>query len=100
MLLSAAAVCGLEFRASTVADALERDGAWVGETCEELARAQLWLRARRAHEGSDTPEHPYSFRNALFRQVLYERTPPSARAHLQRKVGAALERERMARVPG
>jgi hypothetical protein len=32
--------------------------------------------------------------------VLYERTPPSARAHLQRKVGAALERERMARVLG
>jgi DNA-binding winged helix-turn-helix (wHTH) protein len=95
MLLSAAAVCGLEFRASTVADALERDGAWVGETCEELARAQLWLRARRAHERCDTPEHPYSFRNALFRQVLYQRTPPSARAHLHRKVGAALERERI-----
>jgi DNA-binding winged helix-turn-helix (wHTH) protein len=99
MLLSAAAVCGLEFRASTVADALERDGAWVGETCEEFARAQLWLRARRAHEGSDTAERPYSFKNALFRQVLYERTPSSARAHLHRKVGAALERERMARVP-
>jgi DNA-binding winged helix-turn-helix (wHTH) protein len=100
MLLSAAAVCGREFRASTVADALERDGAWVGDKCEELARAQLWLRARRAHEASNTPEHPYSFRNALFRQVLYERTPPSARAHLHRKVGAALERERMARLPG
>jgi DNA-binding winged helix-turn-helix (wHTH) protein len=100
MLLSAAAVCGREFRASTVADALERDGAWVGETCEELARAQLWLRSRRTHQGSDTPEYPFSFRNALFRQVLYERTPPSARAHLHRKVGAALERERMARVPG
>jgi predicted ATPase len=100
MLLSAAAVCGLEFRASTVADALERDAAWVGETCEELARAQLWLRARRADAGSDIREHPYSFRNALFRQVLYARTPPSARARLHRKVGAALARERMACAAG
>jgi predicted ATPase len=100
MLLSAAAVCGVEFRASTVADALGRDGAWVGETCEELARGRLWLRARRGHEAGDVPEQPYSFRNALFRQVLYQRTPPSARAHLHRKVGAALERERMASVPG
>jgi hypothetical protein len=34
-----------------------------------------------------------------FRQVLYDRTPPSARTHLHRSVGAALERERAAGVP-
>ncbi len=37
---------------------------------------------------------PYSFRHALFRQVLYDRLAPSARADLHRKVGTALEQER------
>ena len=44
----------------------------------------------------NAPEQPYSFRHALFRQVLYERTAPPVRAQLHRKVGAALERERAA----
>ena len=99
VLLSAAAVCGVEFRVSTISDALERDAASVGQTCDELAREQLWLVAPRAEQGSDAAESPYSFRHALFRQVLYERTAPAARAQLHRKVGAALERERAAGVP-
>ena len=98
-LLSAAAVCGVEFRVSTVSHALDRDGAWVGQACEELAREQLWLRGPRLHEDSHAPEQPYSFRHALFRQVLYERTAPLARAQLHRKVRAALEKERAAGVP-
>ena len=48
--------------------------------------ARLWLRPRRAHQAHDTREHPYSFRSALLRQVLYERTPPAARALLHRKL--------------
>ena len=98
-LLSAAAVCGVQFRVNTIAAALERDAAWVGDICDQLAREQLWLVAPRAEEGSGAAESPYSFRHALFRQVLYERTAPSARAQLHRKIGAALERERAARVP-
>jgi len=97
--LSAAAVCGVEFRVGTLSHALERDPAWVGETCEALAREQLWLTAPGAAQGSDAPERPYCFRHALFRQVLYERTAPSARAQLHRRVGAALERERTTGVP-
>ena len=98
-LLSAAAVCGVQFRVNTIAAALERDAAWVGDTCDQLAREQLWLFAPRADEGGGAAESPYSFRHALFRQVLYERTAPSARAQLHRKIGAALERERATRVP-
>jgi len=98
-LLAAAAVCGVEFRVSTVSEALERDASSVGQICEELARERLWLVAPRAEQGSDMPEQPYSFRHALFRQVLYERTAPSARVQLHRKVGAALDRERVAGVP-
>jgi DNA-binding winged helix-turn-helix (wHTH) protein/tetratricopeptide (TPR) repeat protein len=93
LLLSAAAVCGVEFRVGTLSEALERDAVSVGQACDQLAREQLWLLAPRAREGSDLAEQPYSFRHALFRQVLYEHTAPSARAQLHRKVGAVLERE-------
>jgi len=99
VLLSAAAVCGVEFRVDTVALALERDVASVAQACEELVREQVWLTAPRAGEVDEAAEPPYAFRHSLFRQVLYERTAPSARTHLHRKVGAALEREHSAGVP-
>ena len=99
MLLEAAAVCGVDFRVDTVADALERDAAWVDEICDGLARGQLWLSAPRDEQGSDGSNRPYGFRHALFRQVIYDRVGPRARARLHRKVGAALERERAAGVP-
>jgi DNA-binding winged helix-turn-helix (wHTH) protein/tetratricopeptide (TPR) repeat protein len=98
-LLCAAAVCGVEFRATTLAETLERDAVSVGQMCEELAREQMWLQPPRAGAGSDAREPPYAFRHALFRQVLYERAPLLARTHLHGKVGAALERERAAGLP-
>jgi tetratricopeptide (TPR) repeat protein len=98
-LLSAAAVCGVEFRVETVSLALERDLASVVYACEELIREQVWLTRSRATEVEETQELPCSFRHALFRQVLYDRTPRSLRIHLHRQVGAALERERAAGVP-
>jgi DNA-binding winged helix-turn-helix (wHTH) protein/tetratricopeptide (TPR) repeat protein len=97
-LLSAAAVCGVEFRVTTISDALECDAGSVGQKCEELAREQLWLRGPRVNEGQDAAEPSYAFRHALFRQLVYERTTSSARAQLHRKVGTALERERAAGV--
>ena len=99
LVLSAAAVCGIEFRIHTISGALERDAVWVGQTCDELAREQLWLVAPRAEGGSNAAELPYSFRHALFRQVLYERTNPSVRSQLHRKVGTTLERERAPGAP-
>ena len=98
-LLAAAAVCGVEFRVDTVALALERDVASVAHACEELVREHVWLTAPRAGEVDEAAELPYAFRHALFRQVLYDRTAPSARTQLHRQVGAALERERSAGVP-
>ncbi len=96
-MLSAAAICGAEFRVSTVALALERDPAWVDQTCEELARMQLWLKP--TERGGDASEPTYWFRHALFRQVLYERTAAAVRGQLHRKVGAALEQKRAAGLP-
>ena len=93
-LLSTAAICGMDFRAETIADAIERDPAWVAETCERLARARVWVAAPHAAQDGGGAERPYAFRHTLFRQVLYERTPAATRAQLHRKVGAALERER------
>ena len=99
LVLSAAAICGIEFRIHTISVALERDAAWVGQTCDDLARERLWLVVPRAETTGNAAELPYSFRHALFRQVLYERMSPSARAQLHRKMGAALERERATHFP-
>lgn len=98
LLLSAAAVCGIEFRIDTLGRALERDALGVADECDQLLREQFWLVASRARDPGDASERPFSFRHALFRQVLYDRLAPSARADLHRKVGAALEQERAMRV--
>lgn len=97
LLLSAAAVCGLEFRIETLARVLERDSLSVADACDQLVREQFWLVASRTRDQSTSPDNP-SFRHALFQQVLYDRLAPSARAELHRKVGAALEHERAMRV--
>lgn len=98
-LLSAAAVCGLEFRVETVALAIGRDLLSIAHACEALVREQMWLKPSRAAEGSEAMDLPYVFRHALFRQVLYDRTPSSMRTSLHRQVGMALEQERSAGVP-
>lgn len=95
-MLSAAAFCGAEFRVSTVADVLGRDATSVESTFEELVREGLWLTARRSEADSGRLDRPYAFRHALFRQVLYERTAPLARAQLHGAVAEALERARAA----
>jgi DNA-binding winged helix-turn-helix (wHTH) protein len=87
-LLAAAAVCGVEFRAETLALALQRDIGSTALACDELVRGQVWLTA--------PPARPYAFKHALLRQVLYERTPPALRVALHQQVGAALEQERAA----
>jgi DNA-binding winged helix-turn-helix (wHTH) protein/tetratricopeptide (TPR) repeat protein len=97
LLLSAAAVCGLEFHIDTLARVLERDALWVADVCDQLLREQLWLVASRGRDRSHSSDQPYGFRHAIFRQILYDRLAPSARAELHRKVGTALEQERAAR---
>lgn len=93
-LLAAAAACGVEFRVETVALALGRESAAVALGCEQLVREHVWLAAPRAGDVADEADLPYSFRHALFRQLLYERTPAATRVPLHRAVGTALERER------
>ena len=94
LMLSAAATCGIEFRVTTIAEMTRQDAAKVGEMCDGLVRQHLWLVLPRRRAGGDALEQPFAFRHALFRQVLYERTPASVRIQAHRKIGAALERER------
>jgi tetratricopeptide (TPR) repeat protein len=88
----------VDFRADTLARALERETARVTELCDQLVREQRWITAPGALEAGELDDKPYSFRHALFREVLYERTAPVKRAELHRKVGAALVEERAAGV--
>jgi len=93
-LLAAAAVCGVDFRADTVASALGQDAATVAQACDELVRGHVWLVAPRARDSGAAADFLYSFRHALFRQVLYDRTQIAVRVRLHRAVGTALEAER------
>src|SRR4029453_5747408 len=99
LVLSAAAVYGVDFHIDPSPDALQRDADVVGQKCDDLTREQVWLNAPRLEESEITADVTYSFRHALFRQVLYERTAPAARAQLHRKLAVALERDRGTAVP-
>ena len=99
--LAAAAVCGVEFRVATVAEALSRDAAWASQICAELTRDRLYLATPRPRDGSASAHLAdlYAFRHALFRQTLYDRTPAATRVQLHGQVGAVLERARTRGVP-
>src|SRR5450631_122673 len=99
VVLSAAAVCGVEFHIDSIANALQRDPITITQTCDDLAFEQIWLNTPRVGESETVADGAYSFRHALFRQVLYERTAPAARTQLHRKIAVALERERSAAAP-
>ena len=93
-LLEAGSVCGIEFRLATVAEALQGDVEALGASCVELVRRQRWLTHAPLERPSATRDARYTFRHALYREVLYNQIGPVARAELHRKVAAALERER------
>jgi DNA-binding winged helix-turn-helix (wHTH) protein len=99
LVLSAAAVCGVEFHIDPIANALHRDVVAVAQACDDLAREHVWLNAPRVEQSETATDVTYSFRHALFRQVLYERTASAARAQLHRNIAVALERERGAAAP-
>jgi tetratricopeptide (TPR) repeat protein len=90
-LLGAASVCGVEFRPGIVAQALERDAAWVGERCDELVRQQRWLSPPALHRLPDgTLDARYAFRHALYRHVFYQRLGGLMRAQLHHRVASAM----------
>ncbi|HKU15271.1 MAG TPA: AAA family ATPase [Steroidobacteraceae bacterium] len=96
-LLEAASFCGVEFRASTVAEVLGQDLATITQRCDELAQRQYWLQHVAIVDLPDgTLDARYAFRHALYRHVFYQRQGASTRVQMHRRVAAALERGRAA----
>jgi DNA-binding winged helix-turn-helix (wHTH) protein len=85
-MLEAASVCGVEFRASAVAEMLGRDPLDIGRQCDDLVRRKFWLRHGDLVElqdgGLDTR---YIFLHALYQQVFYQRLTVPQRVQLHRR---------------
>ncbi len=94
-LLEAASVCGAEFDAGALAEALQHDPAAVGARCDALLRRRHWLGPPAEATGPGA-EPRYAFGHGLYRQVFYERIGSRARAQLHRRVALAMERRRAA----
>lgn len=93
--LEAAAVCGVEFRCSAVAEVLQEDPARVATRCEELARRRQWLSALGLESrGDGALDMRYAFRHALYRRVVYESIGALTRAQLHRRTALALQHAR------
>ncbi len=91
-ILEAASIVGVTFATQAVAAAAERSGDEIEAELEPMARAGLFL-----HRGDDI-EWPngergsqYTFRHALYPQVLLRRITAARRQVLHRRVAAALE---------
>jgi tetratricopeptide (TPR) repeat protein len=92
LLLQAAAVCGVEFRVSTVTQILNRDSDWVSTQCDELVRRQFWLRHVDIEETPDGSIDPrYAFSHALYRHVFYQRLSASKRVEFHRRAAKAID---------
>ncbi len=91
-LLHAASVVGHDFAAPVVAAALRCGLEEVETRCDQLARAQRFLRAVGGAEWPDgTLALRYAFPHELYRQAVYEALPLGKRQRLHQRVGEALE---------
>jgi DNA-binding winged helix-turn-helix (wHTH) protein/tetratricopeptide (TPR) repeat protein len=94
-LLEAASVCGVEFRASTLAGVMQRSADEVGVACDEAAQRQYWLRhVALEPDANGALDARYAFRHALYRHVFYERQGAATRVQAHRRMAAALEQRR------
>jgi predicted ATPase len=92
--LEVASVCGPEFRLSTVARVLGRDVAALAAPWAELTRGKRWLRDAPSSRLAEADETRYSFRHALYREVLYRRIGHLARSELLNRVADSRARDR------
>ena len=86
-LLEAASVAGLEFSSLAVVAALEDDRATVEARCDELVRRHHFLHDCGVHElPNGEAVSRYGFIHVLYQNVLYDRTSPSRRVQLHRRI--------------
>jgi DNA-binding winged helix-turn-helix (wHTH) protein len=99
-LLETASAAGTEFSALVTAGTLDRSILEVEQVCEELARTgQVLVRAGVAEWPNGVVSGRYSFRHALYQEVLYQRLAPGRRVDTHRRVGESLEQGYGARAP-
>ena len=90
--LEAASVAGTEFTVAAIAAALKQEIDSVEDICEGLAWQGLFLIERGIAEWPDgVVSGRYSFRHALYQNVLYERIAEARRVRLHRLIGERLE---------
>jgi len=90
--LEAAIVVGVKFGAGAVAAGLEAEVELIEEQCNKLVQQHL-LRLEALQEWSDgTVMACYSFRHALYQQVVYQRLAVARRLCLHRRIGEYLAR--------
>jgi len=90
--LEAASVVGVKFGAGAVAAGLEEEVTLIEKQCDRLVQQQF-LRPEEIQEWSDgTVTAYYSFRHALYQQVVYQRLAVARRWRLHQRVGEYLER--------
>jgi tetratricopeptide (TPR) repeat protein len=91
-ILQSASVTGVQFSAAAVAAAVERPLNEIETCCGRLSRREQFGRAEGDSEWPDgTVAACFSFRHALYRDVLYGRVPAGGRVELHRRVVARLE---------
>jgi tetratricopeptide (TPR) repeat protein len=91
-LLAAASVISREFATTAVAAALEANVEQVEVACDRLARQGVFIvKAGSAAWPDGTQADLYAFRHDLYRELLYDRLPPTRRALSHARVGCRLE---------
>ena len=91
-LLEVASVMGVEFAAAEVTAGLQTDNEEIESQCEQLARTGQWLRAAGVVEWPDgTISGRYSFRHALYHEVVYGQLAEVRRVQLHRRIAERKE---------
>lgn len=84
----AASAAGQTFSAASVAAGVDDDVVRTEACCERLARRELFLQPYGDETWPDgTVATRYTFRHALYQQVLYEQLPAARRVQLHRRIG-------------
>jgi predicted ATPase len=91
-LLEVASVVGVEFSAAAVAAGLQATVEDIDHQCEILARQGQFIEAHGTEEWPDgTFSERYSFRHALYHDVLYQRVTETQRIRLHRRIAERKE---------
>ncbi|MBC8165289.1 MAG: AAA family ATPase [Bryobacteraceae bacterium] len=89
-LLEGASAAGSRFTVRHLSD--EQDQETFERMCESLASRSLFLRRDRADDCFGyLHSQCYAFLHSLYREVLYDNTPPTRRARLHREIGTRIE---------